>query len=205
MAIAQQAASVAELRRSAIAEAMAKVRAVEETQGVTRASLRDIRAVVLDLARRAELFPREDFPKELDEKGNNAVYLLSEDADHRFALYMSTALPGKKVPPHNHTTWAVIVGVEGEEQNHFYERADDGSRPGEGTLREIGHEVVRPGTGVCLMPDDIHHIQVGGDQPTLHLHLYGRALTHLPQRVTYDTAQGTYKVFPASPNIRDLR
>ena len=126
MTTAQQAVSVADLRRSAIAEALAKVRAVEETQGVTRASLRDIRAVVLDLARRAELFPREDFPTELDEKGYNAVYLLSEDADHSFALYMSTALPGKKVPPHNHTTWAVIVGVEGEEQNHFYEREDDG-------------------------------------------------------------------------------
>jgi hypothetical protein len=55
------------------------------------------------------------------------------------------------------------------------------------------------------MPEDIHHIQVGGTRNTLHLHLYGLALDHLHGRVTYDVSKGTYAVFPASPNIRDAR
>jgi hypothetical protein len=35
--------------------------------------------------------------------------------------------------------------------------------------------------------------------------MYGRALDHLPNRLTYNMAEGTYKVFPASPNIRDAQ
>lgn len=205
MQAAQQANDVSEARRVAIADTVARVRQIETEQGVTRTALEAIRAELLKLAARRELFPRSDFRAERDAGGNNAIYLLSEDDDKRFALYMSTAQPGKKVPPHNHTTWAVIVGVEGDEENFFYERTDDGSVPGQGILRQVGHEVVRPGTGVTLMPEDIHHIQVGGTEPTLHLHMYGLALDRLHQRVTYDMDAGTYKVFPASPNIRDAR
>jgi hypothetical protein len=35
----------------------------------------------------------------------------------------------------------------------------------------------------------------------MHLHMYGRSLEHLPNRVSYNVAEGTYKVFPANPNI----
>ena len=33
-----------------------------------------------------------------------------------------------ETPPHNHTTWAVVVGHAGNELNRFYARTDDGSR-----------------------------------------------------------------------------
>ena len=118
---------------------------------------------------------------------------------------MSAALPGKKVPPHNHKTWAVIAGVQGEEENFFYERADDGSQPGRAKLRQIRAEVVRPGGGVCLMPEDIHHIQVTGNQPTLHLHMYGLALDWLGEREGFDMQAGTVKTMRPTPNIREAR
>jgi predicted metal-dependent enzyme (double-stranded beta helix superfamily) len=114
---------------------------------------------------------------------------------------MSCGVPGKKVPPHNHTTWAIIAGVDGEEENFFYERSDDGKTPGRGTLRQIREEVVRPGTAVALMPEDIHHIQTPPHRPNMHLHMYGLSLEHLPNRVSYNVAEGTYKVFPTLPNI----
>ncbi|HUJ76566.1 MAG TPA: cysteine dioxygenase family protein [bacterium] len=193
-----QAVAVAQDRRQAVTETIARIRKVERERGVNRPALQEIKQLMLDLAAHKSLFPREDFPTP---DGRNMIYRLAEDADHRYALYMSCGIPGKKVPPHNHTTWAVIVGVEGEEENFFYERTDDGSVPGRGTLRQVREEVVRPGTGVTLMPEDIHHIQVGGSRPTLHLHMYGLSLEHLPTRVTYDMAQGTYQVYPASPNI----
>jgi hypothetical protein len=55
------------------------------------------------------------------------------------------------------------------------------------------------------MPDDIHSIHPRNERPGLILHMYGRALDHLPNRVTYNMAEGTYKVFPATPNIREAR
>jgi predicted metal-dependent enzyme (double-stranded beta helix superfamily) len=205
MTIAQQAVSVAELRRAAVTEVIAGIRRVEREQGVTRPALADVRELLKPLAARTELFPAEDFPPVRDERGQDPIYLLSEDGDKRFALYMSVSKGAKQVPPHNHTTWAVIVGVAGEEENYFYERTDDGTQAGHGTLRQVGQETVRPGTGVCMLPEDIHHIETRGGGQTLHLHMYGLALDQLHERVRYDPAAGTYKMFGANQNVRDAR
>jgi len=188
-------------RNNAVAETISEIRGIEAEQGVNRDALNDIKAALLALAERKELFPLDDFPVGADD-GNGVVYRLSEDEDHRFALYASTGLPGKGVPPHNHTTWAVIVGVHGDEHNILYERADDGSEPGVGKLRQVGEITVRHGTGVTLMPDDIHSIFVEGGEKTVHLHMYGLALEQLHDRVMYNTEAGTYRVFPAAQNIK---
>ena len=118
---------------------------------------------------------------------------------------MSTSIGAKDVPPHDHTTWAVIVSVQGTEENRFYEKIGDYSIPGKGQIRQCGGTTVRPGVGVCLMPEDVHSIHPRNERPALILHMYGRALDHLPNRVTFNMAEGTYKVFPASPNIRETR
>ncbi len=188
-------------RDEAVARTIEKVRAVERDQGVTPESLEAIKGLLLELAGLRELFPPGDFPV-TEEDGTGVVYRLAEDADHRFALYASTGVPGKSVPPHNHTTWAVIVGVHGDEHTVFYDRVDDGSVAGRGALRRSGEFTVTRGTGVTLMPDDIHSIHVTGNKPTVHLHMYGLALEQLHERIMFDTAEGTYKVFPASRNIR---
>jgi rhodanese-related sulfurtransferase len=36
--------------------------------------------------------------------------------------HISAALPGKGQPPHDHTTWAIIAGVQGNERNVVYGR-----------------------------------------------------------------------------------
>ncbi len=206
MQVAAQAHSpVKEARNAAVADTVARVRAIEREKGATREALDEIKAVLMELAGRKELFPDEDFPPAANEKGYFPVYRLSEDEDHRFALYISTSIGEKDVPPHNHTTWAVITGVQGEEENRFYERVDDGRVPGKGEVRQAGGETVRPGVGVCLMPEDIHSIHPRNEKPSLHLHCYGMALEHLPDRVIYNVQEGTYKVFPASPNIVEAR
>jgi predicted metal-dependent enzyme (double-stranded beta helix superfamily) len=192
-------------RNDMVRQTMARIRTIEKDQGVTREALEAIKAVMLDLAAHKELFPEEDFPPEANDQGFFPVYRLSEDDDHRFTLYMSTSIGAKDVPPHDHTTWAVIVSVQGTEENRFYERVGDFSVPGKGRIAQTGGETVRPGVGVCLMPDDIHSIHPKNERPALILHMYGRALDHLPNRVTYNMAEGTYKVFPATPNIREAR
>ncbi len=194
---------IREQRVKAVAGAIADIRDIEEAQGVNPEALDAIKGVLLNLADQRDLFPEDHFLVG-PEDGNSVVYRLSEDENHRFALYASTALPGKGVHPHNHTTWAVIVGVHGEERNIFYERTDDGSQEGIGEIHQIDEFTVSFGNGITLMPDDIHSIQVTGEQKTVHLHIYGLALEQLHERVIYDTQAGTYKVFPTTQNIKPI-
>lgn len=191
-------------RTARVAETIDGIRDIERTKGVNPDALNDIKGLLLKLAENKELFPVEDFPIDPETDGNSVIYCLSEDPDHRFALYASSAMPGKGVAPHNHTTWAVIVGVHGDEHNIFYQRSDDRSIPGEGIVEQSGEETVRHGSGVTLMPDDIHSIHVTGDNQTVHLHMYGLALQELHERVMYDRSAGTYKVFPATQNIKPI-
>lgn len=188
-------------RTVAVATTIDRIREVERDQGVTLGALENIKGLLLELADDRNLFPLADFPV-TEEDGTGAIYRLSEDEDHRHALYASAAVPGKAVPPHNHTTWAVIVGVHGDEENRFYERTDDGATAGHGALRQISETTVRHGSGVTLMPDDIHSIHVTGDGQTVLLHMYGLALEQLHERVMYNPADNTYAVFPATQNIK---
>lgn len=194
MTAAEQTPSVAEVRAKAVSDAVDIIREIENSKGVTRESLREMREHLYALATHKDLFSREDFPPPTD-GDTNIRYVLSEDDDQRFALYLNSILPGKLTDPHNHTTWAIVVAVEGEEQNQFYKRTDNGTVPGRATL-ELDEEVtVRPGVGVAMMPDDVHSIAVVGDTPTLHFHMYGRAIETLTRRVGYNVEEGTYEYY----------
>ena len=180
--------SVVERRAEAVAGTLDRVRAIEQSMGATRAALEKIEAELIALATRTELFPAEHFPVAPGAKGN--IYRLSEDPDYRFALYASAGVPGKSQPPHNHTTWAVIAGIYGDEHNVFYQRTDDRATPGRGALRKSGEKTVTRGGGCALLPDDFHTIEVTGDGPSLHLHIYGRSLEHLPERIFFAGEDG---------------
>ena len=187
-----------EERNREIDAAVADVRAIEKRDGVTRDSLEKIKARLMRLAARTDLFTAADFPP--PEKGGkrfSCLYRLAEDADHRFALYANSALGGHGTPAHNHTTWAVIVGVTGEELNRFYDRASEGG------VREKGRQVVRQGSGVAFLPEDLHSIHI--DAPLLNFHMYGLALEQLHQREFYKAGEDKWDVFPPHSDIREAR
>lgn len=185
-------------RRKAIDAAVADIREIEKREGVNRAGLEKIKARLIKLAARADLFAPKDFPPPAPGgKLRSCLYRISEDADHRFALYANASLGGYGTPAHNHTTWAVIVGVTGEELNKFYERD-----PKSG-VREKGRDVVRQGTGVAFMPEDLHSIHI--EAPLLNFHMYGLALEQLHQREFWKEKEGRWEVFPAHSDIRDAR
>ena len=194
MSVAESSNTIAEQRAAAVADTLARVREIETSQGINRAALSEMREELYKLAARQELFPKSDFPPPEDGTPN-VRYLLSEDADKRFALYMNSIKPGKLTDPHNHTTWAVVAAVEGEEINRFYERTDDGSQDGKASLELSREVIVRPGVGVAMMPDDIHSIAVEGDTPTLHLHMYGKSLDTITDRLGFDLEAGTVDRF----------
>ena len=184
-------------RRKAIEAAVADIRGIEQREGVTRASLENIKARLIKLAARTDLFEPEDYPPpEPGQKLRSCLYRLSEDADHRFALYANASLGGYGTPAHNHTTWAVIVGVTGEELNKFYDRAGGG-------VQEKGRDVVRQGAGVAFLPEDLHSIHI--EAPLLNFHMYGLALEQLHSREFYKENERRWDVFPAHSDIREAR
>jgi predicted metal-dependent enzyme (double-stranded beta helix superfamily) len=184
-------------RKREVEAAVADVRAIEAREGVNRQSLEKIKQRLIRLAGRTDLFAPADFPPpEPGSKRNSCLYRVSEDPDHRFALYANSSLGGYGTPAHNHTTWAVIVGVTGDELNRFYDRAAQG-------VSVKGEFVVRQGTGVAFMPDDLHSIHI--DAPLLNFHMYGLALEQLSRREYYKADEQVWKVFPPHSDIREAR
>ena len=191
--------TIRDQRAEAVGKTIARIRKIKREQGVSPAALEAVKASLIELASRTELFPPEHFPTL---SGTGSIYRLSEDKDRRFALYASAGVPGKGAPPHNHTTWAVISGVFGDEHNVFYERIDNRATPGEGKLRQTGELTVKRGNAVAFMPDDFHTIKVTSATSSLHLHMYGMSLENLPERVYFSSSTGgSYKHYPANPNI----
>jgi predicted metal-dependent enzyme (double-stranded beta helix superfamily) len=188
-----------EERRREIEAAVADIRDIERQEGVTRHGLARIRERLMRLAARTDLFTATDFPPPAPGSiRTSCLYRLSEDPDHRYALYANAACGSYDTPAHNHTTWAVIVGVSGEETNRFYERTEAGG------VREKGHShVVRQGSGVAFMPEDLHSIHIRA--PLLNFHMYGLALEQLTRREFYRPEQNAWEVFPPHTDIREAR
>lgn len=105
--------------------------------------------------------------------GAAATYRLHEEPDHSLALFVVTWLPGDETPPHDHGTWAVIAGLEGHETNHWWRRADDGSKPGVAKVERAGSERIDPTRILALPPASIHSLHNDSDTVSVTLHLYG--------------------------------
>lgn len=169
------------LNRGEVVEAfLQQIRAINQ-RGVDREALKEIVALLEQLAERRDLFNFDTFPAPVPGEGDTAFrYRLNDDGETP-TLYMNSLLPGKSTLPHNHETWAVIVAVQGQEINYVWTR-HDGDDP-QFTRLELEKEVVvQPGTPISFLGEDLHGIKVEGEQPTLHFHLYGRPLESLNGR-----------------------
>lgn len=172
-----------------VANLVANAKAHVERHGVTRASLAGVLSIVEEAARLPNQWDASRFPD--PEPGERqARYLIATDPDDSFTLYLNVMRPGNLIPPHNHTTWACIAAVQGAEHNTLYERTDGGTGAGPASLRVVKEFDVEPGSGVALLADDIHSVEIRGEQPIRHLHFYGKALETLSERLMFDLAAG---------------
>jgi predicted metal-dependent enzyme (double-stranded beta helix superfamily) len=122
------------------------------------------------------------------------VHVLHEETDHTLAVFAVSWLPSRGAPPHDHGTWAVIVGVDGAEKNVFWERADDRTRPGYAELRKIGEKLADRGDVVAMPAGAIHSVVNESDRVTLSLHVYGKHVNHT-ERSQYDPERRTESTF----------
>ena len=186
-----------ENRTDAVNRTMADIRAIEADLGVTREGVEAIRDRLIELSSERELFPLADFPPPPDDDARSSyMYRLAQDADDRFALYAQSSHGHVETPPHNHTTWAVVVGFEGQELNRFYARAANG-------VDQTSEYTVEAGTGVAMLPDDLHSIHIDGS--ALNFHCYGLALERLDSRQYFSATEGAWKVFKNVSDIREAR
>jgi predicted metal-dependent enzyme (double-stranded beta helix superfamily) len=188
-----QMSEIQETRASLSNKLVADIRSLSDAEPIDRERLDEIRLKLKELASRRELWTEQDYPAPADGELHNR-YQVAGEVDRGITLYLNVVRSGKKVPPHNHTTWACIAAVEGVEHNMFYTRTDDGAIEGKATLVLDETVAVGPGDAIAMMPDDIHNFEVRGDQVIRHLHFYGRPLESLSERISFDMENGTCEI-----------
>lgn len=192
---------IAEVRTRAVGRTMTVVQAWVGTDvDPPAAVLARVGALLSQLAAEPALFPDAHFPAPVEAAGET-LYLLAESAERGHALYLWRPAPGFRTVPHDHSTWAVVAGIEGEEPNVLWRRTDGGEGPGSATLERSGARRIGPGAHIAFGPHDIHSVAIEGERAIKHLHLYGRSLTKLPERLDFDTVAGRCVTQPAQPQV----
>ena len=115
---------------------------------------------------------------ETDVEQGFGLHLLHEEPDHGLAVFAIAWAPHDGFGPHDHGTWAVVVGVEGVERNVKYNRLDDRARPGHAKLAERCTILAGAGDAICIRAKGIHAVWNDGDRVSVSLHTYGRHINY---------------------------
>jgi predicted metal-dependent enzyme (double-stranded beta helix superfamily) len=171
---------------------VADLRRISRASASERELLAEVRPLARDFAlQKTWLEPRhfEGNPEQ-----GFGVTVLHEEPDHTLAVFAVNWLPGRGTPPHDHGTWAVVVGVEGPERNRFFERTDDRLRPGYAELTQVGDKVFGPGEVLALPAGAIHAVVNESSQTSLSIHVYGKHVNHT-NRSQFDPEARTETAF----------
>lgn len=185
--------SFAEIRSRLVEVLIADTRATLDAGDLDRARLDSIKQKLHAISERKELWSETDYPAPGEAERQNR-FLISQESPEGISLYLNVMRPGKKIPPHNHTTWTCVAAVQGAEHNTLYDRHDDGSVEGKADVRPREVVELKPGNALAMMPEDIHSVEIRGDAVIRHLHFYGRPLETLTQRITFDLDAGTCRI-----------
>ena len=132
--------------------------------------------------------------RECDPEQGFSPHLLHEEANHDLAVFLISWLPNRGTTPHNHKTWAVVVGMEGCEQEVNYDRLDNGGKPGFADLKRSGAQVMKAGDVARCYPEHIHSVWNVGKEISMSLHTYGRHI-NFTGRSEFDPEQKREKPY----------
>ena len=138
----------------------------------------EILSQIAPLAQRAAADPnwRNDDMYIADPELGFGSTLLHAESDNSLFVVVDSWLPGRGVRPHDHGTWAVVVGITGPEHNIFWKRVDDRSQENHAELKKLREEVISIGDVACMNTGEIHSVENRTDETTLSFHVYGRHL-----------------------------
>ena len=185
--------SIKKLRAETVKKSISRIEEILR-DGIDVPALEAAKRVLIELCANADLFPREDFP--IPEDGlTERTFLIHENVDGGYALYVNSGTPGQTSPVHNHGgTWAIIAAIEGEETHRLYVEEGTNTKTKLAEIRQLAELVVKPGVAVSMLPEGIHSIHAG-DRPLLHLHLYGKNFASQSERREYDLESGLVRRF----------
>ncbi len=83
---------------------------------------------------------------------------------------------GRRTPPHDHGTWAMILLLSGREKNTVYRKEASG-------LRKAGEIMLERGSILPMLADTAHVAECVGDEPAIGLHVYGGDILELPRKM----------------------
>ena len=83
---------------------------------------------------------------------------------------------GRRTPPHDHGTWALILDLSGREKNTLYRCDADG-------LRTASEVTLERGAILPMRAETAHVAECVGDVPAFGLHVYGGDILELPRRM----------------------
>lgn len=112
-------------------------------------------------------------------------YELHSDEASGLTLYLNAIRGGVNSVIHDHGTWAVIVGLRGQEKNRLY-RGD----PAQGALSLERVTIVSAGEWLILETGLFHSIHTAPSEPALQLHLYGQPIDRMEARRLVDPQSG---------------
>lgn len=171
-------------RTEVVNRAIDNIRKIVST-GHSVENLTIAKSFLIELASNKKLFTFDDFPLPTD-GAMECSYLIHEEDDGGYSLYVNSGAPHQYYAPHDHgDAWAIIAGVRGRERHQLYiKRPPDD--PGKGILKKMGEVVVAAGEAVTMQPEGIHEVNAMDGVPLLHLHLYAKNFVLQGERWKYD-------------------
>ena len=127
----------------------------------------------------------EDLRSNLDAVGDALAFVSGTGGNAGQIFYRSPDLSllkvrfpsGRRTPPHDHGTWAMILLLSGAEKNTLYRVGDEGS------LRRTSEVVLERGSLLPMRANAVHVAECMGENPAIGLHVYGGDILGLERRM----------------------
>lgn len=130
----------------------------------------------------------EELKQDLDGVADALSYLSGTGGNAHQAFYRAANLSllkvsfpaGRRTPPHDHGTWAMILVLSGNEKNTLYRRDGDSG------LKRVSEVTLERGSVLPMLGEAVHVAECVGDEPAIGLHVYGANVLGGTERFMWD-------------------